>query len=158
MTDSDKRQFAQAFNVLAVASRLPAAEADASMQRVYFMAMRDLSLESVVQAAAALAKTAQWFPKVSEWRQAARIAHVASIKALPPGRETPWEDECGACNDTGWEERRCYPGTRNTCGRKKCDAEASEHMYSLPCTCRPTNRTYQRHHALGDRANRVAGA
>jgi hypothetical protein len=149
MTDEDKRGFVQAFNRLAVATRL--ADSDATMQRVYFDGLSDLDIDAVEGAAALLAKSAQWFPKVSEWRDAARIAQVATIKALPPGRDVPWEDECGACGDSGWEERRCYPGTRNTCGRKKCELERAEHRYTVPCTCRPTNRTYARHH-LGTHA------
>lgn len=150
MTDSDKRAFASAFNVLAVATRL--GDSDASMQRIYFEGLKDLELVAVVEAAGALAKSAKFFPKVAEWRDAARIQSVAQLKAIGDGRESPWVDECGACSDTGWEERRCYPGTRNTCGRKKCESERPEHFYAIPCTCRPTNRTFQRHHTLGNQA------
>jgi hypothetical protein len=151
MTDTDKRAFAQAFNVLAVATRL--GPADPTMQRIYFEGLKDLELGPVADAAGALAKSAKFFPKVSEWRDAARIQTVATLKALGDGRETPWQDECGACSDTGWEERRCYPGTRNTCGRKKCEQERAEHFYAIVCTCRPNNRTYARHHTLGNQAS-----
>lgn len=154
MTDDDKRAFVQAFNVLAIATRL--AESDATMQRVYFEGLRDLSVESVTAAAAALSKSAQFFPRVAEWRDAARLQAVALLKALPDGRERPWEDECGACDDTGWEPRICYPGTMNNCGRRKCLTERAEHRYMVPCSCRSTNRTYQRHHLLKDRLERSA--
>lgn len=153
MTNTDKKAFVQAFNVLAVAARLPAHEADASMQRVYFDGLRDLEIAAVSAAAVELAKTAQWFPRVAEWRAAAKLQHVELLKALPSGREEPWHDECGACLDTGWEERRCYPGTANNCGRTKCmtaGTKRAEHKYMSACSCRPTNRTYQRHH-LGSR-------
>jgi hypothetical protein len=152
MTNTDKVVFVQSFNRLAVACRLSAKEADPSMQLIYFQGLQDLSIEAVAAGAQILEKSAQWFPKVSEWRSAAKIQHIAHIKALPPGREAPWEDECGACADTGWEERRCYPGTPNICGHKACKRDGrAEHLYVQPCTCRPTNRTYQRHHVLKDR-------
>ena len=148
MTADDKIRFKQAFNVLAVATRLPADQADVPMQRIYFNGLQDLEIEAIVAAAGEMAKTAQWFPKVAEWRAAAKVAKVALIKALPEGREQPWEDECGACLDTGWEERRCYPGTANNCGRMKCvnGSNRPEHKYTTACACRQTNRTYARHH------------
>ena len=121
MTAADKVPFVQAFNRLAVACQLPSKDADAAMHRVYFTGLEDLELGAVSAAADALARTAKFFPRVAEWREATRIAAVAHIKALPPGRDVPWEDECGACGDSGWEERTCYRGTRNTCGRKKCE-------------------------------------
>lgn len=58
-------------------------------------------------------------------------------------RERPWQDECGACDDTGWEVRRCYPDTANNCGRR---TEHGEHEYVSLCSCRPSNRTFHRHH------------
>jgi hypothetical protein len=67
---------------------------------------------------------------------------LEAIRAF--GRE--WKDECGACRDCGWEERRCYPGTRNTCGRPNCDKDRPEHVYVIVCTCRASNRTWARHH------------
>lgn len=153
MTDQDKKAFVQSFNRLALAVRLT--DADAHMQRVYFQGLEDLSIAAVTSAAGQLEKTAQWFPKVAEWRQAARLQEIAQLKALPDGREEPWQDECGACLDTGWEEKRCYPGTYNNCGRKKCvtqGTERHEHTYMVECSCRPTNRTYARHH-IGTRSN-----
>jgi len=153
VTDTDKTAFKQAFNRLAVAVRLPADQADAAMQRIFFEGLSEFSIEAVTAAGQQLEQSAQFFPKVAEWREAARIAQVAFVKALPPGRETPWESECPVCDDSGWEERRCYPGTRNTCGRKKCELERPEHRYVIVCTCRPHNRTWARHHTLKDQAN-----
>lgn len=151
MTRDDRMGFVQVFNRLAVACRLPAKEADAAMQRIYFQGLEEFSLDVVSAAGDELAKTAQWFPKVAEWRDASKVQHIASVKALPDGRDREWQEECVACSDTGWEERRCYPGTRQNCGRKKCQQERAEHRYSSPCVCRATNRTYQRHHTLKDR-------
>lgn len=149
LSPTDGVRFAQAFNRLAVATRLNEKEADASMQRIYFDGLRGLSVEAVEQAAHEIALSAEWFPKLAEWRAKAKIAQgVHDMKALPPARENPWEDECGACQDTGWEARTCYGGTRNTCGRKRCEGEGMpEHTYATPCSCRATNHTYQRHHA-----------
>ena len=65
-----------------------------------------------------------------------------------------WIDECGACLDTGWEEKRCYPGTANNCGRRKCATESvrPEHKYTVVCSCRETNHTFKRHH-IGTKAS-----
>lgn len=151
MTTGDRLAFAQAFNRLAVATRLPTHEADAAMQQVYWTGLVDLPLASVSAAAEALAKGAQWFPKVAEWRDAAYQQQVAELVALPAGREREWTHECATCEDTGWEERRCYPGTLHHCGRELCAAGSEhrkEHTYVVRCPCRDTNRTYQRHHRV----------
>jgi len=154
MTNTDILRFGQAFNRLAVALRLPVGEVDAAMQQVYFDALCDFSIEAIEAAAERLTRTSQWFPKTSEWRIAASEARIQTlVKELPASREEPWHDECGACHDTGWEERICYRGTRNTCGRRSCEKEPEqdslkEHRYMSVCTCRPTNRTYARHHKI----------
>lgn len=70
---------------------------------------------------------------------------VDALRAvLPPpeGREAGWTDECGACQDTGWEIRQCHGGERAFCGRRTRHAA---HTYAETCSCRPTNRTFQRH-------------
>jgi hypothetical protein len=86
---------------------------------------------------------------VAEWRDWSNRLRLQSIIALPDGRDEPWHDECGACADTGWEVRRCHPGTHNNCGRKKCAKGANaEHEYVERCTCRATNRTFQRQQAV----------
>ena len=148
MTNTDRLEFAQAFNRLAVSTRLPTGEADAAMQQVYWTGLEDMPIEFVVSAADALSKASQWFPKVAEWREWATRLRLQSIIALPDGRDEPWHDECEACGDTGWEIRRCYPGTPNTCGHRNCvKGKRLEHNYAERCTCRPTNRTFQRHQA-----------
>ncbi len=154
MTAADKVRFVQSFNRLAVASRLPAAEADAAMQRIYFEGLEDLPIDAVEAAAGELVRTSEWFPKVSEWRTAAKTQRTVLLTlALPPAREEPWREECEACHDTGWELKYCYPGTPVICERRgpspKRDCsrdDVPEHTYVVPCVCRATNRTFQRTH------------
>jgi hypothetical protein len=152
MVPGDKTRFLQAFNRLAVACRLPAAEIDEHMKRIYYDGLADFAVEAVEDSATRIALTADWFPKLAEWRSAAGEARIDSlVKALPPGRDEQWLHECASCEDTGWEEKTCYRGTANNCGRKACMSAPSEgvrpeHGYVYQCSCRPTNRTYQRHH------------
>lgn len=141
MTVQDKARFAQCFNRLAVAVRLPADQADQSMQRVYWEGLNDLPLEAVEDAARELGLESDWFPKLAQWRDAAvKAKHSRQIRmSLPQARENPWQAECGTCDDTGWEELKCSGA--GECGRGK---EHAKHTYSVECVCRPTNRTYQR--------------
>jgi hypothetical protein len=142
VTVQDKFRFAQVFNRLAVAVRLPADEADEAMKRVYWEGLNDLPLEAVEDAARELS-VGEWFPKLGEWRSVATKAQNTRIiaKALPdPGRG--WQSECGTCDDTGWEELTCSGGRQ--CGRVK---EHPPHNYVVPCPCRATNHTYQRRKA-----------
>lgn len=198
MTATDKLAFAQAFNRLAVATRLPAKDADAAAMQVYFDGLSDLSVDAVTSVASDMERRADWFPKLSEWRSAARRVHRGeTLKSLPPApsalkhgqsplpipvqefqsamddylamraagvsredavkgiegllrallppkRMEPWHFECEACEDSGWETRSCHPGTRVTCGLRRCDGEHPEHTYAVACWCRETNKTYQR--------------
>jgi hypothetical protein len=141
----DKARFNAAFNYLATATRLPAADLTPDSKRVYFDALSDLPTESVEGAAAQLAKGAQWFPKVAEWRESARsYTRTAHVKALPePVRE--WRNECDFCEDTGW----CYEGGKTFHDVVMSAYEGRPRMHA--CVCRATNRTYQRH-------NRAFGA
>ncbi len=149
MTTQDGVLFMQAFNRLAVATRLSAEQADEAMQQVYWNGLKDMPVEFVEAAADALAKSSQWFPKVAEWREWATRLRLQSIIALPDGRDEPWRDECGACGDTGWERMRCYPGTGKNCGRRPCvKGNHAEHDYVVRCSCRETNRTFQRNQAV----------
>ena len=150
MTPADRLRFAQAFNRLAVATRLPVAEADAAMQQVYWDGLREQPIEAVTAAAGTMETHARWFPKVAEWREAAYRHQVTARLQLPDGRDEPWHDECETCGDTGWVLHHCYPGSGNTCGHRHCRVAGrrSEHTYVRSCPCRPTNRTLQRHHAI----------
>jgi hypothetical protein len=150
MTVTDRFAFVQAFNRLAVATRLPAAEADATMQQIYWDGLEDLPIDAVTAAAASLERAGLWFPKVAEWRDHAAQRQQQRLAALPAGRDEPWQAECDACDDTGWIPHRCYPGTGKTCGRRLCldGRYPHDHTFVVPCSCRETNRTYQRHRAV----------
>lgn len=145
MTADDRPAFLQAFNRLAVALRLPIAEVDGAMQQTYFDALRDLPIEAVDAAVLILSRTAGYgFPRTPEWHQVAEQQRVEqTLRALPPGRDEPWHFECPHCEDTGWEERSC-DGSR-MCGRSK---EHPAHTFATACSCRDTNRTFQRHHRV----------
>ncbi len=154
MTDTDKAQFAKCFNRLSVALRLPADEGDAAMKQIYFEGLEDLPIDAVEAASGELARSFEWFPKLSEWRQAAKQQRTVLLeRALPLARQEQWHEECELCRDTGWELKRCYPGTAMVCGRvgrnnmRDCrQAGFPEHDYVVPCVCRATNRTFQRTH------------
>lgn len=137
----DKQRFDAAFNYLATATRMPVAEITRETKRVYFNALQDLPTESVEGAATQLAKGAQWFPKVAEWRESARsYARTEHVKALPAApREQQWRHECDFCEDTGW----CYDGGLTFHEVVMSNYEGRPRMHA--CVCRATNRTYQRH-------------
>lgn len=145
MTTADMPTFLQAFNRLAVALRLPAAEVDAPMKQIYFDALKDLPIEAVAGAVHGLVKTAGYgFPRTSEWHSVAERCRVElTLRALPAAREQPWAFECQHCEDTGWAYHDCDGG--RVCGRAK---EHNPHTYATPCSCRDTNRTFQRHHRV----------
>lgn len=137
----DKARFNVAFNYLATATRLPVAELTPENKRVYFDAMKDIATEAVEGAAAQLAKSAQWFPKVAEWRDSARLyrrgVEVKQIAGQP--REQEWKHECDFCEDTGF----CYEGGKTLHEVVLGAYEGRPRMHV--CVCRATNRTYQRH-------------
>lgn len=145
MTADDRPAFLQAFNRLAVALRLPVAEIDGAMHGIYFDALRDLPIEAVEAAVLPLSRVPGFgFVRTTEWHQAAERAQVEqTLRALPPGREEPWQFECAYCEDTGWEERQCDGG--RVCGRPK---EHPAHTFATACSCRDSNRTFQRHHRV----------
>ena len=141
MIAAEKLRFAQCFNKLAIALRLPTADADVTAQRVYWEALEGYPIEAVEDAARHFTASAQWFPKTSEWLSGAEQARSARAlaKCLPSPREEAWTDECDVCIDTGWETLSCE-GDRS-CGRHKPHAQ---HKYVVHCSCRHTNRTWQR--------------
>jgi hypothetical protein len=69
MTDADEPAFLAAIARLAVALR--EREPDVVQLRVYFDALKDLEVEFVLAAADQLLRR-EWFPKVSDWRNAAQ--------------------------------------------------------------------------------------
>lgn len=139
-------EFLQVFNRLCVALREPADDSGIT-QQTYFAALSDLPLRALEAGAATLMKEPgrRFFPTTAEWRTAAQEAQRDQLReAVKPVRDEPWRDECGACSDTGWEPKTCDGSA--LCGRTK---PHRPHDYVQPCSCRPMNRTYQRHHVFG---------
>lgn len=105
MTDADKKPFLQAFAKLCVSLREK--EPDVAQVRVYFKALSDLDVELVLMAATALEKTAQWFPKTSEWRDAAkkldRDRAAEQRRAIQQRLVAGMAPLCLGCDDTGWD-------------------------------------------------------
>lgn len=143
----DAHAFKQAFNRLAVATRLPADQADKAMQRIYFEGLEDLSLEAVTLAAQEIGLKSSWFPKLAEWREAAKLhEQVIRLRSLPAPREEPWHHECPQCEDSGFVIKRCFPDHPQPCGVQRCKKKR-EHTYAVRCGCVETNRTYERNRA-----------
>jgi hypothetical protein len=93
-------EFTPVFALLA--TQLRATDADEITIRSYFESMKDLEIELVAMAADRLARTAEWFPKTSEWREAvARVEH-SRIEAQRAVLRNLKEPLCAACLDTGW--------------------------------------------------------
>ena len=108
----------------------------------YFEALRDLPEPILHESAKRLATQAgrKFFPTTGEWRDVA-LGYEAELRRAAITGERVWKIECETCEDTGWEYFFC-PGDI-TCGRTKTHLP---HNYVRECVCRPTNRTYQRHH------------
>lgn len=101
MTDADKPAFAASMANLCLALREK--DPDAAQMRVYFEGMRDLEVELVTAAAEQIAAHAEWFPKASEWREAAvRLEHTRVEEQRAFLRKLP-VPLCAACSDTGWD-------------------------------------------------------
>lgn len=93
--------FSEIFAMLAI--QLRSTDADEAMARAYYVTLKDLDVELVAMAAEALAKSGEWFPKTSEWREAVhQVEHRRKEhqRALMRKSLTAW---CQACSDTGWE-------------------------------------------------------
>jgi hypothetical protein len=147
MTTADKVLFSQAFNRLAVATRLAATEVDASMQQVYFEALSEFPIEAIERAARVLARKLSWFPKVAEWHAAAREQEI-QIRQQTPLPAADGMPICARCEDSGWEERFCIPGSEESCGRPHGQQNAARHRYVTVCDCRIANPKYARQHRV----------
>ncbi len=114
----------------------------------YYDALKDLPTALLHESAKQLATQAnrKFFPTTAEWRGKALDIEAQQRRAALIG-ERIWRMECETCEDSGWEYFFC-PGDE-TCGRKKTHLP---HNYVRACVCRPTNATYQRHHAPRERA------
>jgi hypothetical protein len=143
-------EFIAVFNRLCVALREPQDDTGIT-QGVYFDALKDLPLDVLTEGAAALSRESgrKFFPTTAEWRTAATYARSEAMrKSVATSDERgPWVNECHSCEDTGWILGLTCTGQEvaSSCGRMRKHAA---HDYTMPCPCRPTNRTYRRHHGL----------
>ncbi len=134
--------FAEIFSLLSLQLRL--ADSDELTVRGYFDALKHLPVEAIQGAARAFAveKGRRFFPTTAEWHTAAQeLVTTTRRQALDIPRDAPWRFECESCEDVGWVRFHCDGGA--TCGRNHVHAE---HDFVTPCSCRSSNRTYQRHH------------
>lgn len=167
------KEFVGIYNRLCVALREPQDDTGIT-QGVYFDALRDVPLEALKAGAEALEREPgrRFFPTTAEWRTAAQAWQASRQReAATVVDRVAWRYECLACDDTGYELVHCgggavpdvtlehvdkgqvkgrswfykpYDGPEAvTCGRKRAHAP---HRYVRVCPCRPTNRTFQRHH------------
>lgn len=115
-------QFAEIFSLLAV--QLRQIDADEATIRAYFDALKDIEPEFLAMAAKDLARSAEWFPKTSEWRtRACKIAQDRRDEqaALLRRLASPL---CLACRDSGWAldaEHRAY----------RCECQKLRHLEVL---------------------------
>jgi hypothetical protein len=96
-------EFSEVFAVLAM--QLRAMDADEAMARSYYRVLEHESLPLLKLSAEKLASSAQWFPKTSEWLEAAKAIEVE--RAIAVGQtlqKRRWLGQplCLACEDTGW--------------------------------------------------------
>jgi len=89
------------------------------MVRAYFLALKDVPLEFLAMAAQRLAKRGEWFPKTSEWLDAAKRIEAERIEQQREILRKLPTPLCLGCDDTGWEP--CGDGVR-------------------PCACRTVRR------------------
>lgn len=141
----DRKAFDQTFNRLAVALR--ETKTDVATKEVYYKALEEFDAPTVSQAALMLAQQPdrRFFPTTGEWTSATLTVRANAARKLMelPARAEPWHFECSDCEDTGWSQHDCAGDA--TCGRQR---QHAPHTYVRVCPCRPSNYTYQRHHAL----------
>jgi hypothetical protein len=119
------RAFAEIFALLAV--QLRQTDADESLIRGYYEGLQDLEPELVKVAAERLARTAEWFPKTSEWRAVAEAIRRERIDAQREHLRRAPQPLCSVCDDTGWESIK-VAGSGQSVRRVR------------PCTCREQRR------------------
>lgn len=105
--------FAKIFALLAV--QLRQTDADEATIRAYYESLKDIEPEFLAWAAKKLATSAEWFPKTSEWREAATAVERDRIIAQKALLLKLVEPLCVACRDTGWELLPRYPEAVRRC-------------------------------------------
>jgi hypothetical protein len=145
LTPMTEHEFGKIF--VRLAAQLRWSDYDADTTRDYFAALKTCSLEAIDASAASFATEPgrRFFPTTGEWSERANKAATAQVReALTLGRVEPWQVECDACEDSGWERFECTGDS--FCGRQRRHAA---HTFVRPCACRESNRTYQRHQRFG---------
>lgn len=137
---------AEAFGVIftRMASQLRWLDFRADDTANYYESLREFTEPVLHESAKRLANELgrKFFPTTGEWREKA-LLYEAELRRAAVAGERVWKTECETCEDTGWEYFYC-PGDE-TCERKRTHLP---HNYVRPCSCRATNGTYQRHHAV----------
>jgi hypothetical protein len=94
-------EFADLFALLAV--QLRQIDADEVVIRGYYEVLHDVEPEFLKAAAGRLSRTAEWFPKTSEWRAAAEAIRHERINAQREHLRKAPQSLCDLCEDTGWQ-------------------------------------------------------
>lgn len=111
-------QFAAVFGALAIQLRF--SDADELTIRAYYDALQDLEIELVRAAAFRLTRTAEWFPKTSEWRdvcETIRHEHRSLQRQLMARAIAPL---CAICDDTGWQHVQSLERERSVDRVQRC--------------------------------------
>lgn len=110
-------EFSKVFAVLAI--QLRANDVDATTAKVYYNTLKDVDAALIQLAAGTLARTAQFFPKTSEWLdETTRIESERRLKQGDAIRQLHrmGRELCIGCGDTGWKRDE----TTNRVARCEC--------------------------------------
>ncbi len=118
----------------------------APMVAAYWAVLEDCEEQNIRRAALDLQRAGGEFPRSSgDWyRRAIDLERSERLQdTIRRAREEPWHVECEACEDTGFSRHACNGSGTDGCPRcRRTGIKA--HEWVEVCSCRPTNRTYQR--------------
>jgi hypothetical protein len=134
------RTFAEIFALLAV--QLRQTDADETLIRGYYEGLQDLEPELLKAAAERLARTAEWFPKTSEWRAVAEAIRREWIEAQREHLRRAPRPLCRVCDDTGWESVIAIERGQSECAVSRRAPAASNVAANAwgTCQCRNSRR------------------
>jgi len=147
-----RTDFNRAFVTLATALR--STDTDPAAIAVYFEALHNLDASAVLEAARqfSIEHGRRYMPTTAEWHGAAvTLKREADLREVVSARPDPWHYECEVCEDTGWTLEPDCAGDGNHQGCWRTSPHRA-HTWTRICTCRPHNRTYQRHQRVGSGA------
>jgi hypothetical protein len=137
-TSKQSRAFADALVALGELYNEPVSSQRAEL---FLRMVQVLPFSAVMEALAWHGQSSKFFPRPADLRDRIENEAVRELqRALPPTRD--WHVDCQACDDTGWQESSCDGDGSQACGRT---FRHTKHQFVVPCPCRPTNPTYQRH-------------